>query len=143
MAQPGSDASPGNGPLAIICGGGSLPFAVADAVLQRGRPVVLFAVRGWADPERVAAYRHHWGMLGRFGWFCRTARKEGCREVVFIGVVMRPKLSQIRLDLGTVKIFPQVAAAFRGGDDHMLSSFARIFQNYGFELRGAHEVAPE
>jgi len=42
-----------DGPLAIICGGGSLPFAVADAVGRRGRRVVLFAIRGWAEPKRV------------------------------------------------------------------------------------------
>ena len=59
-----SDAGPAhgtdNGPLAVICGGGALPFAVADAVGKRGRRVVLFAIRGWADPQRVAAYPHHW-----------------------------------------------------------------------------------
>ena len=55
-AAPMTDDSP----LAVICGGGSLPFAVADAVAKRGRRVVLFAIRGWADPQRVAAYPHHW-----------------------------------------------------------------------------------
>jgi DUF1009 family protein len=143
MSRPGLDQGPGDGPLAIICGGGSLPFVVADAVQRRGRRVVLFAVRGWADPQRVAAYSHHWSTLGRFGRFCRVAREEGCREVVFIGVLMRPKLSQIGLDLGTLKVFPKIITAFRGGDDHMLTSFARIFEQHGFRLRGAHEVAPE
>jgi DUF1009 family protein len=40
-------------PLAIICGGGSLPFAVADAVIRRGRRVVLFGIRGVADAARI------------------------------------------------------------------------------------------
>ena len=40
--------------LAIICGGGTLPFALADAAIRRGRRVVLFALREWADPQRVA-----------------------------------------------------------------------------------------
>jgi DUF1009 family protein len=43
------------GPLAIICGGGKFPFVVADAVTRRGREVLLFAVRGWADPSAVAS----------------------------------------------------------------------------------------
>ena len=42
VATPVTDDSP----LAVICGGGSLPFAVADAVGKRGRRVVLFAIRG-------------------------------------------------------------------------------------------------
>ena len=54
------DASNDQTALAIICGGGSLPFALADAAIRRGRRVILFALRGWADPQRVVAYRHYW-----------------------------------------------------------------------------------
>ena len=63
--------------LAIICGGGTLPFALADAAIRRGRRVVLFALREWADPQRVVAYPHHWTWIGQFGRFLRTAEKEG------------------------------------------------------------------
>ena len=54
----------GEGPLAIICGGGSLPLAVADAVTRRGRGVVLFPVRGWVDPLTVERYPHHFIEIG-------------------------------------------------------------------------------
>jgi len=131
------------GPLAVICGGGSLPFAVADAVGKRGRRVVLFAIRGWADPQRVAGYPHHWAPLGQFGWFCRTARREGCRDVVFIGSLVRPAIWQIRPDLKTLLLLPRIVGSFRGGDDHLLSGVARIFEEHGFRLIGAHEIAPD
>lgn len=131
------------GPLAIVCGGGSLPFTVADAVAKRGRRAVLFPLRGWADPQRVSSYPHHWGAVAQFGWFCRTARAEGCHDVVFIGSLARPTLWQLRLDLGALRILPQVLAAYRGGDDHLLSGVAGIFEQQGFRLVGAHEVAPE
>jgi DUF1009 family protein len=39
--------------------------------------------------------------------------------------------------------FPRVIAAFRCGDDHLLSNVARMFERRGFRLLGAHEVAPE
>ena len=74
-------------PLAIICGGGSLPFAVADAVQKSGRQAVLIAIRGWADAERVRTYPHYWVGLGQFGAACRYSRTEGCRDVVFIGTL--------------------------------------------------------
>jgi DUF1009 family protein len=131
------------GPLAIICGGGSFPFAVADAVAKRGRRVVLFALRGWADPERVAAYPHHWGGLGQLGRFFRLARAEACRDVVFIGSLVRPSIWQLRFDLGTLRALPRILAAYRGGDDHLLSGVAGILEQHGFRLVGAHEVAPE
>jgi UDP-2,3-diacylglucosamine hydrolase len=135
----GTDESP----LAIICGGGSLPFAVADAVAKRGRRVVLFGIRGFADPQRVAVYPHHWISLGQFGSFCRLARREGCRDVVFIGAVVRPSVWGLRPDFKTLRLLPRILATFRGGDDHLLTGVARIFEEHGFRLVGAHEIAPD
>jgi DUF1009 family protein len=130
-------------PLAIVCGGGVLPFAVADAVAQRGRRVVLFAIRGSADPERVAAYPHHWTVLGKFGWFCRVARREGCRDVVLIGSVVRPAIWRLRPDLETLRLLPRILGMFRGGDDHLLSGVAKVLEEHGFRLIGAHQIAPD
>ena len=49
----------------------------------------------------------------------------------------------MRLDWTTFRVLPAVWRAFRGGDDHLLSGVARIFQGLGFRIVGAHEVAPE
>jgi len=140
---PHTHAAIDGSPLAIICGGGSLPFAVADAAAKRGRRPVLFALRGAADPQRVAAYPHHWGFPGQFGRFCRAARAEGCRDVVLIGNLVRPTVWQIRPDFKTLRLLPRLIKLFRGGDNHLLSGIAEIFQEHGFRLLGAHEVAPE
>jgi UDP-2,3-diacylglucosamine hydrolase len=132
-----------SGPLAIVCGSGSLPFAVAEAVSRRGRAVVLFAIQGWADAQRVCAFRHHWVSFGQFGSFCRLARAEGCRDVVFIGSLVRPSIWQIRPDFKTLQLLPRIFRLLRGGDDHMLSSIAAVFEEHGFRLIGAHDIAPE
>jgi UDP-2,3-diacylglucosamine hydrolase len=132
-----------DGALAIICGGGTLPFAVADAVTKHGRRVVLFAIRGWADATRVAAYPHYWAAVGQFGTFCRLARREGCRDVVFIGSMVRPAIWQIRPDFKTLRLLPRIFGMFRGGDDHLLKGVAAVFEEHGFRLVGAHAVAPE
>ena len=137
-AKPADD-----GALAIICGGGTLPFAVADAVTKCGRRVVLFAIRGWADPKRVVDYPHYWAALGQFGAFCRLARREGCQDVVLIGSMVRPAIWQIRPDLKTLRLLPRIFGMFRGGDDYLLKGVAAIFEEHGFRLLGAHAVAPE
>lgn len=138
-----SMTAPPNDPLAIVCGAGNMPYAVADAVIGRGRRVVLFALAGWADPNHVARYRHHWARLAQFGRLSRLARREGCRDVVFIGALTRPAITQLRFDLTTLRLLPRIIRAFRGGDNHLLSHAARIVEHLGFRLVGAHEVAPE
>lgn len=130
-------------PLALVCGGGSLPLAVADHVSARGRRVVLFPVRGAAAAADFAERPHHWLYPGQLGRFSRIAHSAGCSDVVFIGWLVRPSLWQIRPDLTALMLLPRIAAAFRGGDDHLLTGVARIVEDRGFRLLGAHEVAPE
>jgi len=139
---PPVDAGSG-GPLAIIAGGGSVPIAVAQAVTQRGRRVVMFPVRGWADPETVGAFAHYWIPLAQADVFRRHARAEGCRDVVFVGTALRPALRSIRFDWLTLRLLPRIVRAYRGGDDHLISGVARVFEDYGFRVVAPHEVAPE
>jgi len=130
-------------PLGIVCGSGTIPFAVADAVRRRGRQVVLFPLRGWADAAAVDAHPYHWIAVGQVGRFARLANQEGCRDVVLVGGLVRPSITQLRLDWGTLKQLPLIVRSFRGGDDHLLSGVGRVFENSGFRIVGAHEVAPE
>jgi hypothetical protein len=131
------------GPLALVCGGGSLPLAVADHVTARGRRVLLFPLRGAAKPEDYAVREHTWVHVGQFGKLMRIARGQGSREIVLIGALVRPSLWSIRPDWTALKSLPQIVAAFRGGDNHLLSNVARLVEQQGFTVRGAHEVAPE
>jgi UDP-2,3-diacylglucosamine hydrolase len=131
------------GPLALICGAGSLPLAVADFVSARGRQVLLFPLQGVARPEDYARRPHTWVRIAQFDIFARAARAAGCHELVLIGSLVRPAFWQLRFDLTTLKLLPRIAAAYRGGDDHLLSSGARLLEEQGFRVLGAHEVAPE
>ncbi len=101
-------------PLAIICGGGSFPMAVAEAVLRSGRQPVMFGIKGWADPNVVERYPHHWVALGQGGRLVRFARLAGCREAVFIGTVLRPSLAKIRFDWPTIRVMPRIIRAVPG-----------------------------
>ena len=120
-----------------------MPFAVADSLAARGIDVVLFALRGACDPAQAARFRHHWISVGQLGRAFKLFRAEGCRDLVFIGSLVRPALSEIRLDWGTLRVFGQVWASFRGGDDHLLSGIGRILERDGFRMVGIKDVAPD
>lgn len=136
-------AAPQDGPLAMICGGGSLPMAVADLARAQGREVVLFPLVGAAEGLPVERYPHHWIHIGQISKFIRLARAARCRDVVFIGAVIRPSVWQTRFGLRDLAMLPRALKAFRGGDDHLLSGMARLLEDEGFTLRGAHDVAPQ
>ena len=129
--------------LGIFCGGGALPFTVADAALKQGRKVHLLGIKNWADPEAITRYPHSWFSLGQLGRALTILREHGCREIVFIGALLRPSLLSVRVDLATLRLVPYLLRAVRGGDNHLLSMVARIFEGKGFRMIGAHEIAPE
>ncbi len=138
-----ADKKPEAGSLAIICGGGSLPAAVADAVARRGRRPVMFGIRGWADTAAIDRYVHHWIAIGQAGRFFRLARAENCREVLFIGTLLRPPITQLRLDWQTIRAMPGLIRAYRGGDDKLISGVASIAESGGLRVVGVKDVAPE
>lgn len=120
-----------------------MPFAVADSLIARGVNPVLFALKGACDPVAVQRFRHHWISLGQLGRAVRLFRAENCRDLVFIGTLVRPALSEIRLDWGTLRVIGRLWAAFRGGDDHLLSGIGRILEQDGFRMVGLKDVAPD
>ena len=58
----------------------------------------MFASGAGPMPKVVERYPHHWIAIGQAGRFFRLARADGCRDVLFIGTMLRPPLTQIRLD---------------------------------------------
>lgn len=130
-------------PVGLIAGGGVMPFAVADSLSARGINPVLFALRGACDPVRVERFRHHWISVGQIGRAVKLFRAENCRDLIFIGTLVRPALSEIRLDWATLRVIGRVWASFRGGDDHLLSGIGDILERDGFRMVGIRDVAPD
>jgi UDP-2,3-diacylglucosamine hydrolase len=143
---PGIGASAQNtgekSPVAIICGGGAFPRAVAESVLRQGRPVHLFLLRGFADPG-LQCHPHEWVKLGSLAAYVSARKQHGLKDIVFIGSLIRPKLSQIGLDWRSLILLPRIGRLYLGGDNKLLTGVAAIFEENGFRLRGAHEVAPD
>ena len=136
-------ASEISSPVGVVAGGGAMPFAVAESLAARGITPVLFPLRGACDPQRVEKFRHRWISVGQLGRATRLFREEGCRDIIFIGNLTRPSLSEIRFDFMTLRLFGSVIRAFRGGDDHLLSSVGRILEQDGFRMVGITDVAPD
>ena len=94
-------------------------------------------------PGAVEKYPHYWLALAQVGRFLRRAqgRRLPRRRLHRHGGA--PAVSLAARRLGDAAVLPRIVRAYRGGDDHLLSGVARIFEDHGFRILGAHEVAPE
>lgn len=140
MSLPAPD--PDRPALGIIAGGGGVPTVVARAAMAAGRPVVVLAIAGEADPS-IEAFRHHWLRWGEIGRLFDLLARERVGEVVICGAVNRPDFSAIRVDLGAVLSLPKILSLMVGGDDTVLKNVVRFFEDRGYRVVGAHQVAPE
>jgi DUF1009 family protein len=136
-------AASGSRRIGIVAGGGTLPFAVARSLRDKGDTPVLLAIEGYCDPAQLAPWRHHWLKLGKMGQFLDLLRSEQCNDIVCVGSLVRPALSEIRLDWQTIRAMPALIAAFRGGDDHLLTGISRILEPHGIHFVGIADIAPE
>jgi DUF1009 family protein len=126
-------------PLALVCGAGQFPLAVASAVKTSGRDVFLIGIRGAAD-NAITHYPHGWIGMGRLGGLLRLARAAGAREIVFVGAVPRPARSLDFLpDLRFLKLMLRLVGS---GDNRMLTGLADEVAKEGLIVRGVHEIAP-
>lgn len=119
-----------------------MPAVLCEAAIAQGRSVHVVAFRGQAD-ERISNYPHDWVRLGQVGHLLAALRRAGCKEIVIIGTVRRPNIWKAGFDLGFLRNLPTlISLTRRGGDDSLLTRIVRFFEEKGFRVRGAHEIAP-
>ena len=120
-----------------------MPGLVAAAAEAQGRPPVIFAIDGEANPEAFGSSPVHavrWGEIGRF---LRLLKAEGCEQAIFVdSVAKRPDFKAIRPDFGAVRLMPRILRLMRRGDNSLLSGVAEIFLEHGVKLVSPLDVAP-
>lgn len=128
--------------LALIAGTGALPGVLAATLRARGEAALVcqmpgFAVTGTGDLPRIS-YR-----LETLGTLLALLRSRGVTEVCFAGAIRRPVIDPARIDDLTRPLVPRLMAALRAGDDGALRAVIAVFEESGFAVRAAHEIAPE
>ena len=125
-----------------MAGGGSLPVELASWRRRAGLPLFVVRLRGFADPALQAFEGAEVG-IAELGRCFDTLTRAGCDTVCFAGNVSRPDFSALKPDLRGLAALPGAIAAARSGDDALLRYLLQQFEDEGFKVVGAHEVAGE
>jgi UDP-2,3-diacylglucosamine hydrolase len=143
MSAEARDEVSGTGALGILAGGGRFPILVAEAALARGRPVIIAAIRGEADPA-VTAFPHVWIGRGQVGTLISLLNRHGARELVIIGGIRQRRLPYpSEMDFSGIFVLIRNWRLLKSGDDGTLRKIARILETRDIRVVGAAEVAPE
>lgn len=123
------------GGLAIIGGTGALPGLVRAA-----RPDALTVSFHGVEAAPFDGPRLD-ARFEKIGALFDGLREADIGEIVFAGAIGRPALDPTQFDAKLLSIAPKVLPALGGGDDALLRAVIGIFEDEGFAVRGAHEVA--
>jgi len=125
--------------LAIVAGGGALPFRLIDVCRARDIPFHLIRILGESDEELASFAASNCG-LAEAGKLLKILQTHECDAVVLAGIVRRPDFSALKPDLWTVKLLPRVIKAAISGDGALLAMIVTIFEENGFAIIGADQI---
>lgn len=129
-------------PLGIIAGGGELPLLLMRRLQAQKRDMFVLGIRKVTDPA-IARYPHAWCPLTALGRSLRLLQKAGCRDLVLIGAVARPRLEWHRLDWLGLKVMTRLMFAPRLGDNRLLRAIVRAYEEGGLRVRPVEDFVPE
>jgi DUF1009 family protein len=122
--------------LALIAGAGALPAALVQALPTR--PFIA-AMDGF-PPDGLPpdlTFR-----IERLYPFFNALQDAGVTEIAFAGAVRRPRLDPALFDQQTAQIVPRLMHTLAQGDDATLREVIALFEEEGFTITGAAEIAP-
>ncbi|MDE0968896.1 MAG: UDP-2,3-diacylglucosamine diphosphatase LpxI [Octadecabacter sp.] len=128
--------------LALIAGLGGLPIVLAASLQKQGRSLILCEMYGFVSKVTGDFHRIPF-RFETLGTFLSALKKAGVTEVCMAGEIQRPKVDPSFIDAATMPLVPRLMAAMAKGDDGTLSAVVALFEEYGFSVVGAHDIAPE
>lgn len=125
-------------PLGIVAGGGSLPALLIDECDRQNRPVFVVGFEGQTD-ERIFQGRNHLvSRPDKAGHIVKRLRSEGVSDLVLIGSVKRPHLTDLRPDLFTAGFFARLGLRALGDSD-LLSAVRHTLEREGFKIHAVQD----
>jgi len=130
--------------VAVIAGGGDAPKLVVDALRKQNVPHVVAAIKDNALVSLVKDSTHKWIGLGEIQKLLKFCHNSKVNKVVFIGSIARPSFSSLKIDLrGLIVMLKYGFDRLSGGDNKLLSSLIKLFEDEGFSVIAPESVNPE
>ncbi len=116
--------------LGIIAGGGNAPRQLMAACRRLGRDFFLICLEGQADTDLPQDAPHVWMPLGAGEKLKKLFAEQAIVEVVMIGRVRRPSLTEIKPDWLALKVLTKIGINSLG-DDGLLRAISKSFEDEG------------
>lgn len=126
--------------LGIIAGGGDAPKRLIAACLRMNRPFHVLALEGQTDSDiGNDEIPITWLPLGAAAAALALAKEKGVTDVVMLGRVRRPSITELKPDWLMVQKLARIGMNALG-DDGLLKAIAKEFEAEGFRVLAPQDV---
>lgn len=122
--------------LGLIVGAKKLPLLLAAELAKKGRSFTVLTISGVADEKAWKKYNPKSIKIGELGKAFKILKEEGVKQVIFLGKVHRPSLTEIKPDFKAAKVLFKLALNKAFGDDNLLRAVNKVFAAEGFQVVG-------
>ncbi len=133
-------ASPSFPKLGIIAGGGSAPRNLMDVCRKLGRDFFLICLEGQADADLAGSAPHAWVNFGTWGKLKSLVEEQQLKEIVMIGRVRRPSITEVRPDWLGMKIMGKIGLKLLGDDALLRAVGKAIEEEIGTRVVGVQDI---
>jgi UDP-2,3-diacylglucosamine hydrolase len=124
--------------LGIVAGGGILPAKLSQFCKNNNLETYVIGIDGHADTAIV----NDMVRIGAAGSMIAAFKERGYKDLVIIGSVKRPALTEMIPDMRTLAFFAKLGARALG-DDGLLKAVRAELESDGFIIHGIQDVMPD
>lgn len=130
------------GKVGILAGGGLLPKILAQELIQLGKTPYIANLEA-TKPVWIGTIEGACVSITKLSNLIKTLRNANVSSLVLAGSIhARPRLRDFAFDWRLYHEFPTLYRALKRGDDGLLRSAIGFLERQGFQVFGAHEIAP-
>ena len=126
--------------LGILAGAGNIPQTLIRYCKDQAIQTYVVGFEGQCDLNGDSADLI--ARLGEAGKVIKSLKNADVSDLVLIGRIRRPSLSELKPDLKTAEFFAKEGLNAIG-DDGLLKALKRFLEKEGFALHGVHTIMPE
>jgi len=128
--------------IAIIAGDGKLPLLIGKNLINKQFEVLFIGIKDFAKPSLYKQYNFSEMSITSFSQILKKLQKEQIDQIIMVGKISRPNISDINFDLTTLGLIKDYFLESKG-DDKLLTIISNFFLKKGFPLFDWISECPE
>ena len=128
--------------IGIISGGGKLPILIGNSLVKKNYDVVFFIIEDSVERKDYLNLKTVEIKLNSIKKIFKKLEENYINKIILAGNIKRPSIKDINFDFETIN-FAKKLFLSKKGDNELLISIAKLFQEKGFEYLDWKSYCPE